>query len=389
MRTTHIPALLTAALALTLPTLAATPTAKSPASEFRIEKQWNLGGPGGWGLPAFDPASHQLFIPRNNRVMVIDTETGALVAEIGGMKNLREIALDDTGRYAFVTDPTDGSAGFVRVIDRISHTLTASVPTGRVPAGIAFDPATKSVLALNSHDHTITVIHVAASPDPAQPTSTNVAAKADQTQPTGTNVAAKADQAQPSGANQPTATIPLPGRPAAAIADGAGSVFVTLPVQALILRIDVAAKKIAATFPLTPCTGPSGLAIDAAHHQLFTTCEDHKLVVLDTSTGHITPIADAPPGSGELSYSPLHGLLFLSSGTGTLTIFHHTATSTFTTLQTVKTQPGTRALAVNYKKDQAFLATSKFSMNTNTPSEELQFRPTPVPGTFSVIVVAR
>ena len=46
-------------------------------------------------------------------------------------------------------------------------------------------------------------------------------------------------------------------------------------------------------------------------------------------------------------------------------------------------------MIVNQQDARAYLVTSKFGQNTGAVSEELQFRPTPVPGTFSVIVVGR
>jgi YVTN family beta-propeller protein len=319
--------------------------------EFRIQNLWNLGGTGGWGLLALDASAHQLYIPRSNRVMIVDTRSGALLGEVGGMKNVREMVLDDTGKYAYVTDPTDGSVGFVRVFDRSTRQLVASVPTGRVPAAIAFEPITKSVFAFNSHDHSVTVID-------------------------GTT-------------RQVTATIALAGRPSAAVVDGNGNVFVTLPALGEIARIDAAQKKVVASWRLAPCNGPAGLAIDSAHHQLFTTCEDHKVVSVDADNGHVTAIGDTTPSSGDIDFDPKHNMLFIADTNGILTIFHRVSSGKYSMVQQVKTQPGARTMIVSHDDGKAFLVTSKFGMNTETTSEELQLRPTPVPGTFAVIVVGR
>jgi YVTN family beta-propeller protein len=327
---------------------AATPT---PSHEFRIQNQWNLGGTGGWGLLALDASAHQLYIPRSNRVMIVDTRNGTLLGEVGGMKNVREMVLDDTGKYGYVTDPTDGSVGFVRVFDRATRQLVTSVPTGRVPAAIAFEPITKSVFAFNSHDHSVTVID-------------------------GTT-------------NLVTATILLAGRPAAAVADGAGNVFVTLPALGEITRIDAVQKKVITSWSLGACNGPAGLAIDSAQRQFFTTCEDHKVVSVDANNGHVTAIGDAAPGSGDIDFDPKHNMLFLADTTGVLTIFHRTPSGKYSMVQQVKTQPGARTMIVSHDEGKAFLVASKFGMNTTTTSEELQLRPTPVPGTFAVIVIGR
>src|ERR1700678_541329 len=198
--------------------LAATPMALPP---FHVQEQWNLGGNGGWGFLALDAAAHRLYIPRTNRIMVVDTDTGKLLGEVKEMKNIREIALDDSGKYGYVTDVTDGTAGFVRVFDRSSLKLVTSIATGLVPYAIVFDPTTKLIFVFNSHGHSATVID--------------------------------------STTNQAVATIPLNGRPSSAVADGKGSIFVALPALGQITRIDATTKKITASWQLAPCTGPNGL----------------------------------------------------------------------------------------------------------------------------------
>src|SRR5271154_1680202 len=99
---------LAAACAFSVTSLASTPTA---LPQFHVQDQWNLGGKGGWGFLVLDPSTHRLYIPRTNRVMVVDTQTGKPVGEVEDMKNIRDIALDDSGKYGYVTDVTDGSAG--------------------------------------------------------------------------------------------------------------------------------------------------------------------------------------------------------------------------------------------------------------------------------------
>jgi len=327
--------------------------AATPATprKFRIEKQWNLGGVGGWGLLALDANAHRLYIPRSNRVMIVDTETGALLSEVGGMKNVREMVLDDSGKYGYVTDPTDGTAGFVRVFDRSTNQLVTSITTGLVPAAIAFDRATKSVLAFNSHSHSATVIDAAT--------------------------------------NQLTATIPLSGRPAAAVADDNGNVFVTLPALGEITKIDVAQKKAIASWKLNPCTGPAGLAIDSVRHQLFTTCENHTLIAINADNGIVTTIGGVSPGSGDIDFDPRHNMLFVANISGTLAVFRRGSSTRYDIVQQIKTQPGARTLVVSHDNDKVYLVTSKFGTNTTTASQELQLRPTPIPETFSVIVVGR
>jgi YVTN family beta-propeller protein len=339
------------AVAIIIPTAELHGATPATSGAFHVENQWNVGGKGGWGFLCLDASTHQLYIPRTNHVMVVDTETGKISGEVEGMTNVRDIALDGTGRYGYVTDVTDGTAGFVRVFDRSTLKLVTSIATGLVPDAIVFDPATKLILVFNSRGHSTTVID--------------------------------------SATNQVIATIPLNGRPSSAVADGKGMVFVALPALGEITRIDTAAKKATASWQLTPCTGPAGLTIDGAHRQLFTVCEDHKLVAINADTGQVTAIDDAPANSGDISFDSVHNMLFLASASGNLTIFHRDSPIKYSRLQEVKTQAGARTMIVSQQDAKAYLVTSKFGQNTGAVSEELQFRPTPIPGTFSVIVVGR
>jgi YVTN family beta-propeller protein len=349
----HTPALLASTLltlvAAAAPSPAATPT--TPRS-FHVQDQWNIGGKGGWGFLAVDSGTHRLFIPRTDHISVLDTSTGKVIGQIPGMVNLRDVALDNSGRFGYATDVTDGTAGFVRVFDRSAMTLVASIPSGPIPFAIVFDHATKLVFAFSSRGHSVAVIDTAS--------------------------------------NQVVSTIPLAGRPSSAAGDGKGDIFVTLPAQGEIQRIDAASRKVTASWPLTPCTGPSGLAIDPQHHELFTTCEDHKLVAVNSESGQVSVIGNAPENTGDLDFDSRRDILFLADPAGSLAIFHRESPLHYAALPSIKTETGARTMVVNHDDGKAYLATSKYGMNTGkNVSEELRYRPTPIPGTFSVLVVGR
>jgi YVTN family beta-propeller protein len=334
--------------ATAIPSAAAAPNVQG---SFHIEEQWNIGGKGGWGLLAIDPAAHRLFIPRTDHISVLDTTTGKVLGEIAGMVNLRDLALDDSGKYGYATDVTDGTAGFVRVFDRSSFKLVTSIPTGPIPFALIFDPASRLVFAFSSRGHNVDIID----------TSTN----------------------------QVISTVPLAGRPGSAANDGKGGIFVALPAEGMIQRIDATSHKVTASWALAPCTGPSGLAVDAQNNQLFTTCEDHKLVSVNTTRGQIEVIGDATVEAGDLDFDPQLKMLFLADPQGFLTVFHRESSLHFTKLPNVKTESGARTMVVDHENGKAYLATSKYGLNSGNVSEELRYRPTPIPGTFSVLVVSR
>ena len=53
-----------------------------PASAYRITHTYVLGGVGGWDYIVPDPPNHRLFIGRQNRVMVVDEDSGTLLGEV-------------------------------------------------------------------------------------------------------------------------------------------------------------------------------------------------------------------------------------------------------------------------------------------------------------------
>ena len=54
------------------------------AGSYRITRTYQVGGEGSWDYVVPDPPNHRLFIARQNRVMVIDEDSGTLVGEVTG-----------------------------------------------------------------------------------------------------------------------------------------------------------------------------------------------------------------------------------------------------------------------------------------------------------------
>src|ERR1700676_2473959 len=72
------------ALILTLGTV--TSLLAQPSSSYRITHTYVLGGDGSWDYVVPDPPHHRLFIARQDRVMVVDEDTGKLLGEVTGIQ---------------------------------------------------------------------------------------------------------------------------------------------------------------------------------------------------------------------------------------------------------------------------------------------------------------
>ena len=321
--------------------------ALSQAPTFQVERIWHIGGDGGWDYLTIDPTMHRLYIARGNRVQVVDTRTGKLAGELTGMDHTHGIALNSDGKTGYVSD---GGAGLVRVFDRRTLKQTATIPAGKNPDAILFDPDTHRVFAFNGHSQSATAIDTRT--------------------------------------NSVLTTIPLPGKPEFAQSEGAGNIFVNIEDKSELARIDAHTLKVTATWPLAPCESPSGLSIDTEHHRLFSVCDNKVMAVVDSGNGHV--VASVPIGNGPDStrYDAHRRLVFSPNGQdGTLTVVRQESADKYTPVQTVTTQKGARTMALDPTSGDLYLVTAQFGPRPAASPANPHPWPTMVPGSFVVLVV--
>jgi YVTN family beta-propeller protein len=332
----------------------ATAVALSPVAyaqksgEFQVKQTWKLGGDGGWDYLFVDSPAHVLYITRGNRVMVVDLDTGKEKGEITGLGGTHGVALNPDGRRGYVSD---GGAGMIRVFDRSTFQVTASVPAGTNPDSILYEPTTHSVYAFNGRSKNATVMD----------TNTNAV----------------------------VATIPLPGKPEFSQADGEGHVFVNIEDTSQLVRIDAASHKVMDVWPLAPCESPSGLAIDTAHHRLFSVCDNKLMAIVDSESGKIVatqPIGDGPDAD---RFDAKDQLAFSSNGEGNLTIVKEESPDTFHVVQTLPTKQGARTLALDSRTGTIYLVTADFGPRPAATAQNPHPRPAILPDSFEVLVVGR
>lgn len=315
--------------------------------QFHVQYTWHIGGDGWWDYLTAEPAAHRLYIARGNRVQVVDTRTGKLEAEIGGMQGVHGVALDSRGKYGYVSD---GMANTVRVFDRKSLKVVANIPAEQNPDAIIFDPATSRVFAFNGRSHSATAIDT--------------------------------------GSNRVLATIPLPGKPEFAQSDAAGNVYVNMEDKNQIVRIDAHTLKTTATWPIAPCDSPSGLAIDRANHRLFSVCDNNVMVVVDTGDGHVVATPAIGKGPDATRYDAKRHLVFSSNGEGTLTVVQQKSADNYQPVQTLPTQRGARTLALDNATGTIYLVTAEFGPRPAPTAANPHPRPAMTPGSFVVLEVS-
>ncbi len=323
-------------------------TAAVAEKPFAVQTRWTIGGEGGWDYLLADGAAHRLYVTHGPRVEVLDTDSGKVVASITGLKGTHGVALDPDGKLGYISD---GGANAVVVFDRTSFQAVRSIPAGTNPDGIIFEPKTRTVWAFNGRSKDATVIDAAT--------------------------------------QKVVATVPLPGKPEFPAVDGTGTVFVNIEDKNEIVKLDGAAWKIVAAWPLPALESPSGLAIDVAGHRLFAVCDGQKMAVVDTLTGKLLATPAIGNGPDAAIYDRDRKLAFSSNGQdGTLTIVD-AGKPGYPVIETVATQKSGRTMSWDAATGRAYVAVAELGPRPAPTADNPRPRPAIAPGSFSVLVIGR
>ena len=318
-------------------------------SGYHLLQTIQVGGEGFWDCLAFDSSTRRLFIARGTKVVVVDIDAGKVVGEVPDTPGVHGIALVPGSGNGFTTN---GQSGTVSIFDAKTLQVIGHVGAGKNPDAIVYDPATRLIFAMNARGDDATAIDAAS--------------------------------------GRVDGTVSLGGAPEFAVSDGAGHVYVNLEDKSQVQQIDSKNLVVTATWPLAPCEGPSGLAIDTAHHRLFSACHNKVMAILDTGTGKV--VATAPIGAGVdgAEFDPGTGFAFASNGqSATLSVIHEDSPDKFAPIEEVSTQAGARTMALDPKTHQVFLVTARFTPPPAPTAENPRPRPGIVPDSFVVLVYGR
>jgi DNA-binding beta-propeller fold protein YncE len=67
-------------------------------------QRWNIGGNGGWDYLTADAATHRLYVPRSDRVMVVDTRDGHVVGTVPGTEGVHGVVIDPKSGKAYTSN---------------------------------------------------------------------------------------------------------------------------------------------------------------------------------------------------------------------------------------------------------------------------------------------
>lgn len=139
--------------ALMLLLVSATALSAQTAPSYHITSKSLLGGHGGWDYVIPDPASHRLFIAREDRLMVVDENTGKLVGEVTGIHGAHGTAIAEG--HGFATSSEDRS---IVMFDSTTLKVLRRIPAADDADGIIYDKPSRRVFSMNGDANSSTVV---------------------------------------------------------------------------------------------------------------------------------------------------------------------------------------------------------------------------------------
>jgi hypothetical protein len=299
-------------------------------------------GNGGWDYMSVDEAGRRLYVSHGSNVVVIDIDADKVVGEIPDTPGVHGVAVASDLTRGVVTC---GRSGKAAIVDLSNLQTLTGLDTGEGPDGMLYDPGTHEAYTFNGRGQSATVIDVKNA--------------------------------------KVVTTIALGGRPEFGAADPElGKVFDNLEDKSEVVVIDDKMHSVTSRWPVAPGEEPSGMSIDPAHHRLFVGCRNQKMLMMDGTGGKV--LSEVPIGNGvdATCFDPGTGLAFASCGDGTTTIAREDGDK-LTVVQTLKTEPRAKTMALDPKTHRIYLGSAKFGP---APEGGGRRRAPMIPGTFKILV---
>lgn len=316
--------------------------------QYRIVSRIHLPGNTWWDYLSCDASAGRLYVSRGTMVQVVNLRNNKLVGTIPHTDGVHGIAIARRLGKGFISDGRDSS---VTVFNLKTLKVIGKVGvTGRDPDAILYDPFTERVFTCNGGSGNSTVID------------------------------ARTDKV--------IGSITLSGSPEFSATDGHGRIYINIEDKSQIDEIDPKTMKIEHVWSLAPGEHPSGLAIDASHHVLFSVCHNKLMVVMNALDGQVIttlPIGGHVDGA---AFDPVLHRAYSSNGEGTLTIVQEEGKNRFKVLEQLPTQFGARTVALDTRTHRLYLSTAAFNPPSKPTAQHPHPRPTMKDNSFVLLEIA-
>ena len=322
--------------------------APASAAGYRLLHTIPVAGDDGWDHPTVDGAARRLYVTHGSHVVVIDVDSGQPTGKIDNTPGAHIVVIDPETHRGFVSYGR-GAASALLMFDTntLAH-LGVIKTTGENPGPTVFDAATRRVFTFNLDSNSATVVD--------------------------------ADAAKVVG------SFDLGGKPELAGADGRGNVFVNLVQKNVVLHIDAHKMVVSHAWPVAPCVGPRTIAVDPTAGRLFVGCANRMMAVLDAGNGRV--VATLPIGAGpdDSAFDAETRRVFISNADGTVSVIQQETPDRYSVIETVKTVPGARNMALDAKTKRIYLPLFDRGPSPVPTAQSPNPKGAPMPGTFRVLV---
>ena len=292
--------------------------AAPPSDGYNVIKKIPIPGDGSWDYLTVDEGARRLYVSHGTQVEVLDVDSGSIVGSISKTPGVHGIAIAAELGRGFVSN---GKASTVTIFDLKTLKPIADVATGQKPDAIIFDPATARVFAFNGGSNSATAIDAAT--------------------------------------GKVAGTVDLGGGPEFAAADGNGFVYDNLEDESQVLKIDSHKLTVEQRWPTAPCASPSSMAMDRANRRLFVGCRSKVMAVMNADTGEVITTVPIGDHVDATAFDEATKLIFNSNGEGTITVIRQDSPDKYSVVETVKTLPRAKTMALDPRTHRLFLSTTE------------------------------
>src|SRR5712691_1071979 len=240
-------------------------------------------------------------------VGVIDTTTSKPAGTVAGLGRTHGIAVVAGRNLGFASDSGDNTFG---VFDLNTQRLLRKILACIEPDAIIYDQKLNLVYSGNHDGKTATLIDAAT--------------------------------------QKVIANVQLGGEPEYPQADPAtGVIYQNLEDTSELVVVDPQKQAVTHRYKLAPCEGPTGLALDAANHRLFSACRSRHLIVLNTDTGEIVAVVPIGAGVDGAGYDPVLRRVYTANAVGSMTVIQQDSADRYRVLENAPTHFGGHSLVID------------------------------------------
>ena len=239
------------------------------------------------------------------------------VSELPGSGAAHGVALLMDRNVAFMTRSEENT---VDVFDPTSLRLLARIPVADDADAILYVPSAKLVYVANGDAKIATLI------DPEKRTTVG--------------------------------TVLLPGKPEFPAVDSqTGLLYQSLEDINAIAAIDLSERAVIGQWSLTPCEGPTGMAIDSGQRRLFAVCSRNAvLVVFDLESHQVITSIKIGEGPDSVAFDGDLHRIYAAGKAGRLTVIQQDGPGAYRVLDEIHTHYGAHTLALDPVSHRVFVA---------------------------------